>query len=141
MQSLKKIAILVLTLFFLHNVQAQDSSSVSKIYFVRSTGYNGSLLTLHCFIDSNMVCGLKNNQYSVHSVPPGTYRLNVTAHAKKLNNDKKSLTIATKAGQSYYIKIMPVEGYDNKVKIISLSENTIRPLLAKCELNTQCLNQ
>ncbi|MGN6437199.1 MAG: DUF2846 domain-containing protein [Agriterribacter sp.] len=138
MKQLKFQLAILLALWCL-GTQAQDSTQVSKIYFLRSTGYNGSLLTFHCFIDSGMVCKLKNNQYSLHTVPPGEHRLDVTAHSKELKNDNQSLKISTVAGQSYYIKILPAKGYNNKVKLLSVSENTIRPVMAKCEPQTNCL--
>jgi hypothetical protein len=86
------------------------------------------------------MCGLSNNQYSTHFVTPGKHVININAHSKKFTNNNKSLTISAEAGQSYYIKIMPVQGYDNKVKSVSVAETTIRPIINKCELKTNCLD-
>lgn len=121
-------------------MHAQDSTTMAKVYFVRSTGYEGSLLTYHCFIDSTLMCGLGNDQYSIHFVIPGKHVINVNAHSKKLTNNNKFLAISMEAGQSYYIKMMPVQGYDNKVKMSSVAEATIRSTLNKCELKTNCLD-
>lgn|GEM_PF-2460136 len=138
MRSLKIILILLLVLSFKSNAQSQDSTS-AKIYLVRSNGYEGSLLVYHCFIDSVLVCVLNNNEYSEHSITPGPHKINVTAHSKDLTNDKKSITITVVAGQSYYIKLMPPKGYDNKVPVMSVAETTIRPLISKSTLITNCL--
>ncbi|MBV4355872.1 DUF2846 domain-containing protein [Pinibacter aurantiacus] len=139
MRSLKLLLALFLVTCFKTVAGAQDTTQMAKIYFVRSTGYEGSLLVFHCFVDSTLMCVLNNDQYSTHFVMPGDHQLNVTAHSKSLSNQNKALSISVAAGQSYYIKIFPVKGYDNKVKIMSVAETTIRPVLAKCELKTNCI--
>lgn len=139
MSRFKTLLVISLILCALGSAKAQDTTKMAKVCFVRSTGYNGALLTFHCFVDSSLVCNLRNNEYSEHLVAPGQHQLDVGAYKKTYTDNKQSLPLAMVAGQTYYIKIMPGKGYNNKVKMVAVSETTIRPILAKCKLKTDCL--
>lgn len=139
MNLFKACSIFAILLVLTTTLKAQDSTQTAKIYFVRSTGYTGSLLTFHCFIDGTLACKLRNKQYSVHQVTAGKHSLDVTAYSKDLPNEKQSVSVDAVAGQSYYIKIYPGKSFNNKMKILAVSETTIRPVLAKCKQKTDCL--
>ena len=121
--------------------QAQDAAGTGKIYLVRNTGYNGVALAFHCFIDSSRVCDLRNKRYSVHEVPAGEHRVNVKIYSKELKSPKHTTIITVEPGKSYYVRILPEKTYSFEayLKTLAVSESLIKPVMAKCEEETNCL--
>lgn len=120
---------------------SQDSTSSSKLYFIRNTGYNGSAINFHCLIDSQMVCNLKNKKFSVHTITAGTHVFNVRSSGKEVTSSKNALSINVEAGKSYYIKILPEKSnsFASTLKLLEVSESTAQSLLSKCTEQTDCL--
>lgn len=119
-----------------------DSTAKATISFIRQTGYNGSALHFHCFIDDTLVCNLRNKHYSIHQVTPGEHKINVTVYSKTLKTDKNALTLTVEAGESYFIRILPEKAYSfaATLSILAVSESTAKPLLKKMKEATSCLD-
>lgn len=139
---IKTFTIAIITLFFYSlPVMAQDSTTVTKIYFIRNTGYNGAAINFHCFIDSQLVCNLKNKKFSIHDTNAGSHTINVRYSGKNVTSEINALTIVTEPGKNYYIKILPGKTYSTTVtlKLMEVTESTAKSLLAKCTEQTDCL--
>ncbi|MGE7777197.1 DUF2846 domain-containing protein [Chitinophaga sp. NPDC101104] len=141
MQIFKTLLLAIAFFCPVFSAAAQDSGNTGKIYFVRHTGYNGMALNFHCFIDSSRVCDLKNNHYSVHEVPAGDHVVNVKIYSKELKSPKRPVTIKVEPGQVYYVKILPEKSYSFEayLKVMTVSETTIKPVMKKCEPQTDCI--
>lgn len=129
---------------FVTVVHGQDSTGrpgQAKLYFIRHTGYNASALNFHCFIDSQLVCNLRNKRFSVHDVTPGTHALQVRIYSKEPGDKGQPLIINAVAGNTYYIRLLPTRAYSFKGDdpLLEVSESTARPLLAKSKEEQNCL--
>ncbi|WP_276481436.1 DUF2846 domain-containing protein [Paraflavitalea pollutisoli] len=114
----------------------------AKVYLIRHTGYNGSALNFHCFIDSQLVCNLKNKRYSIHQVSPGTHLINVNIYKKDFKSAEAGINLEVEDNKVYYVKLLPGKAYSFKGadKLLVVSESTAKPVLAKCKEQTACLN-
>lgn len=141
MSSFKKffVSAVVLTCISLHAHAQADTSA--KIYFIRSTGYNGLAVNFHCFIDSQLVCNIKNKKYSIHQVPAGKHSFIVRVHDKKRTSDKEAITIDVQPNQTYYIKLLPQNGYvlSDNIKLSQLTETAAKTVLTNFNEQKDCL--
>lgn len=120
---------------------SQDSTKTAKVYFIRHTGYSGALIPFHCFVDTQLVCNLKNKRFSIHNIKPGTHSLEITTSGQTLKSTKAALVLKVEENKTYYIKMLnpPTYNFTNRVKIIEVSESMAKPLLSECEQETNCL--
>lgn len=113
-------------------VQAQDSLKNAKIYFLRSTGFIGSLAGFNVFIDSAFVCRLNEKKYSVHQVLAGPHTCSVRFGGKKLRDGIEKVELDVEAGKSYYVQIIFRNGFfTNKVSCEEITANTAKRFLPK----------
>ena len=121
-------------------VQAQDSTKLSKIYFIRSTGMSGGFGPVSAFIDEELVCKLNNNRFSVHYVQPGAHKFKVQYSGKKANKKLKALEFTTEAGQTYYISLDVTNyAFSETLYPIEITENTFKRMLPKLRQDENCL--
>ncbi len=136
----------LLMILFCSPAFSQDTTGTAKsakIYFIRNTGYNGSALIFHCFVDTQLVCNLKNKKFSVHNINEGTHSFTVRAYSKTLGTKDNSISITAQAGKTYYIKLLPVKAYTfpGSINLLEISESTASPTLKSTKEETNCLEQ
>ena len=83
----------------------------ANIYFIRSTGYNGSLTAFTAFIDKQLVCKLNNKKYSIHQVEPGEHSFTVQFAGTEAKEKAEPITINVEAGKTYYIQMLFQPGF------------------------------
>jgi len=103
---MKKVLILILVITSL-SANAQKA----KIYFIRSTGFQGSATKFNCFVDKKICCKINNKKYSVHEVEPGQHQVDVQIGGKEYKGDDEPLIIETEAGKSYFIEMTLKSGF------------------------------
>jgi hypothetical protein len=120
-------------------VQAQEKA---KIYFIRSTGFQGSAVAFTAFIDKQLVCKLNNKRYSVHEVEPGEHVFTVQFAGKEAKSKAEPISINVEAGKKYYIQMVFQTGaLKNNLYCQEVTENSAKTILEKCEEDTKCLPQ
>lgn len=88
------------------NGQADSTKQNSKVYFMRSTGFQGSAQGFTVFIDDSVVCKLNNKRFSIHDVAPGTHRFSVQFAGKSSKEKAERIEIEIEAGKTYYIQLI-----------------------------------
>lgn len=103
-----KLIFLSAALFAFTAILGQDSSSTgtAKVYFMRSTGFQGSAQGFTTFIDDRIVCKLNNKRYSVHEVEPGLHQFSVQFAGKQSKEKAERIEINVEAGKTYYIQLI-----------------------------------
>ncbi|WP_426094606.1 hypothetical protein [Flavobacterium sp. DSR2-3-3] len=91
----KLIFTFIVTLFFASLASAQDTTNVAtgKIYFLRSTDFQGSAVAFKTFVDGAFVCKLNNKNYSVHEVAVGKHNYFVKGGRKKPGESAEKFVI------------------------------------------------
>ncbi|MGZ8517929.1 MAG: DUF2846 domain-containing protein [Chitinophagaceae bacterium] len=93
----------------LYGQEIKDSSSSTqnaKVYFLRSTGFQGSAQGFTTFIDDKVVCKLNNKRFSIHEVIPGTHYFSVQFAGKNSKEKAERIEIELEAGKIYYIQLI-----------------------------------
>ena len=83
-----------------------SSKQNAKVYFLRSTGFQGSAQGFTTFIDDKVVCKLNNKRYSIHEVTPGTHYFSVQFAGKNSKEKAERIEIELEAGKIYYIQLI-----------------------------------
>ena len=81
---IKNIFLIVLTLFVFNFASAQKNET-SNVYFLRSTGFFGTVIPFKIFINGVKVCDLNNKRYSIHNLPIGKHECSVTFRGSNQN--------------------------------------------------------
>lgn len=96
----------ILTINLLAFGQGDAAADKGKVYFMRSTGFQGSAQGFTTFIDDVVVCKLNNKRYSVHEVSPGMHRFSVQFAGKNSKEKAERIEINIEPGKTYYIQLI-----------------------------------
>lgn len=119
---------------------ANDSiGNPSTIYFLRKSGYSGSMVGYEIFIDENSICKLNNSKFITRELPPGTHNFSVQFYGKTSKTKAEKLEINCEAGQTYYIQVTQnskVYASDTYCKLLDQTE--AKTLLLKLNKDDDC---
>lgn len=137
----KTILTLLVSLFFASVAAAQETSSAGtgKIYFLRSTGFQGSAVAFKTFIDGEFVCKLNNKKYSIHEVPAGKHECSVQFGGKVSKEKAEKFVIDVQPGKTVYVQIVFESGMlINNVYCEEVTENTATSKMQNMKEDTDC---
>lgn len=138
----KFIIVLLISLSFNAVMQAQDVqvNETGKIYFLRSTGFQGSAAAFKTFIDGEFVCKLNNKKYSIHEVPVGKHECSVQFGGKKSKENAEKFEVLVEAGKITYVQLVFETGiFINNIYCEEVTENTATQKMKMMEEDTKCL--
>ncbi|MES2239142.1 MAG: DUF2846 domain-containing protein [Bacteroidota bacterium] len=140
---MKKIVFaLLVSLIATSFVKAQDkeSSETGKIYFLRSTGFQGSAVAFKTFIDGEFVCKLNNKKYSIHEVPVGKHECSVQFGGKTSKEKAEKFEVQVEAGKITYVQLVFETGvFINNIYCEEVTENTAKKKMEILVEDTKCL--
>lgn len=111
----------------------------ADIYFIRSTGFNGSLSAFTAFIDKQIVCRLNNNKYSIHKVDAGEHVFTVQFAGQQAKDKAEPITINVEAGKTYYIQMVFQPGFwANNLYCQEVTANSANAVLPGLTLDSDC---
>jgi len=115
------------------------ASEKAKVYFIRSTGFAGSLSAFTAFIDKKLVCKLNNKKYSIHEVDPGDHTFTVQFAGKSAKKRAEPISINLEGGKTYYIQMIFQTGaFKNNLYCQEVTENSAKTIMDQCEQDTKC---
>lgn len=138
------IAIVLLLSGSLYGQNQNDSSSANsetgKVYFMRSTGFQGSAQGFTVFIDDTIVCKLNNKRYSIHEIAPGKYLFSVQFAGKSSKEKAERIEINVEAGKTYYIQLIFQSGaFKNNLYCQEVTESSANKVLPGLQEDKKCL--
>jgi hypothetical protein len=137
MKITKTIMLLIFALTIASSSKAQNKTA--KIYFIRSTGFQGSVSAFTAFIDKEFVCKLNNNKFSIHEVNAGEHTFTVQFAGKKPKEKAEPIIINAEEGKTYYIQMIIQSGmFVNNLYCQEVTENSAKTVLAKCIEDEKC---
>ena len=137
MKTINKISLLLIVVMLSSFCLSQETKG--KVYFIRSTGFQGSASAFTAFIDKQLVCRLNNNKYSIHEVDPGEHVFTVQFGGKKAKEKAEPITINIEAGKTYYIQMIFQTGvFVNNLYCQEVTENSAKTILVNCVEDTDC---
>ncbi|MCF8318863.1 MAG: DUF2846 domain-containing protein [Sphingobacteriaceae bacterium] len=137
MKHLKHFAFILVYFLTFTSASAQESA---KVYFIRSTGFQGSAVAFTAFIDQQLVCKLNNKKYSVHDVRPGEHVFTVQFAGKSAKERAEPIKINVEAGKTYYVQMVFQTGYlKNNLYCQEVTESSAKTVLVNCAEDTKCL--
>lgn len=140
---MKKIIFAFLTSLIVTSfAKAQDKEKVEtgKIFFLRSTGFQGSAVAFKTFIDGEFVCKLNNKKYSIHEVPVGKHECSVQFGGKKSKEKAEKFEVQVEAGKITYVQLVFETGLlINNIYCEEVTENTAIQKMKIMEEDTKCL--
>lgn len=129
---------LVVTSFV--SAQDKENSQTGKIYFLRSTGFQGSATAFKTFIDGEFVCKLNNKKYSIHEVPVGKHECSVQFGGKKSKEKAEKFEVNVEAGKITYVQLVFETGmFINNIYCEEVTENTAKKKMEILVEDTKCL--
>jgi len=138
MKRIKLIILLIIGIAFFNLSYSQDKSA--KVYFIRSTGFQGSAAAFTAFIDHQLVCKLNNKKFSIHLTEPGEHSFAVQFAGKQAKAKAEQITINVEAGKTYYIQMVFQTGVlKNNLYCQEVTENSAKTVLVNCIEDTKCL--
>ena len=106
--------------------QAESNNAPSKIYFIRKAG-SMVISAYKTFIDEELVCRLKSNNYSIHEVSPGKHIFSVQISGTKYKESPHRVEMITEPGKSYYFLILlEGSGITNDLNCLEITENAAK---------------
>jgi hypothetical protein len=138
----KLIIVFLISLSFSTAMQAQDGQAkeTGKIYFLRSTGFQGSAVAFKTFIDGEFVCKLNNKKYSIHEVSVGKHECSVQFGGKKSKEKAEKFEVLVEAGKITYVKLVFETGvFVNNIYCEEVTENTAVQNMKMMEEDRKCL--
>ena len=137
----KAIAFIVAGILISSTIVAQADTAkpaTAKVYFIRETGFVGSLINFRAKINDSVVCKMSNKRYSIHDIAPGNYTFYLTTWDMP-KNKKNGLDLEVEAGKTYYLRmVIKQKFFENIIYYQEITENSAAPLLAKCKLEENC---
>jgi Protein of unknown function (DUF2846) len=131
-------SLLVILLLLISNCAFTQTGN-GRIYFMRSTGFQGSAAGFTAFIDGEFVCKLNNKKFSMHVVPAGSHVVSVQFAGKKAKDKAEPITLTVEPDKSYYIQFVFQSGFFvNNVYCSEITENSARPLMEGLEEDLNC---
>lgn len=131
--------LLLLTLVTLGSMNLSWGQETGQIYFIRSTGFQGSLTAFTAFIDGELACKLNNKKYSIHDVVPGEHQITVQFAGKKSKAKAEPITINVKAKKTYYVQMVFQSGaFVNNLYCQEVTENSAQAVLPDLVEDTKC---
>ncbi|EDM37980.1 hypothetical protein PBAL39_16184 [Pedobacter sp. BAL39] len=132
--------LLLFTVLLAGSFAAHSQTKTGKVYLIRLTGYTGSAVNYHFYVDGQLICKLKNKSYSVHDLSVGDHTVNISTGGISTGKKSAPLKITVVEGKANYINVISTEsGYVNKVNCQEITQNSAEPLLAKAKEKTNCL--
>lgn len=133
-----KKSLLILFIFFTStSLMAQEKGTV---YFMRSTGFQGSAAAFTAFIDGELACKLNNKKYSIHEVEPGEHQFTVQFAGKAAKEKAEPITINVEAGKTYYVQMVFQTGaFVNNLYCQEVTEGSAKPVMDSLKEDTKCL--
>jgi hypothetical protein len=138
----KLIIVFLISLSFNTAMQAQDGQAkeTGKIYFLKSTGFQGSAVAFKTFIDGEFVCKLNNKKYSIHEVSVGKHECSVQFGGKKSKEKAEKFEVLVEAGKITYVKLVFERGVlVNNIYCEEVTENTAVQNMKMMEEDRNCL--
>lgn len=127
----------LLIIIALVTVQAK-AQETSKIYFLRSTGYNWGG-AFKAFIDEKMVCNVQNKRYSIHEVKPGEHKVAVQFAGKEYKGNDDPIVINVEAGKSYYVQMVIKQKFATRdLYCQEVTESTAKTLMKGLKEDGNC---
>ena len=114
--------------------QSFSQAKMGQICFIRAHGYVGSLVNDKVYIDDSLACKLKNNQYSLHSVPIGKHTVSADGTGLSMQKRSEPFTITVEEGKISYVDVV----WANTVSCQEITENSAKVKLKKLKWNKQC---
>lgn len=112
----------------------------ANIYFIRSTGFNGSLAAFTAFIDKQLVCKLNNKKYSIHQVDPGEHIFTVQFAGKQSKDKAEPISINVEAGKTYYVQMVFQTGLlVNNLYCQEVTELSAKSVMSALSLDNDCI--
>ncbi len=134
-----KVFILML-LGLVSTITASAQNKYAQVYFIRSTGFQGSATAFTAFIDEQLVCKLNNKKYSVHQIEVGEHSFSVQFAGKQSKAKAEKIQINVEAGKTYYIQMIFQSGMiKNNLYCQEVTENSAKTVLVNCVEDTKCL--
>ena len=118
------------------SVKVIDTTTMAKVYVIRSTGHVGSAINLRVVVDDLMMCKVRNNRYAVVLVEPGTHMFNATSWDKPGSREKFALKMPVEAGKTYYMSMRIKPRFmETEIFMEEVTYNTAAPMLAKYKVD------
>ncbi len=137
---MKKLVVILLVLSSVTEMKAQDSTSTQgTIYFMRSTGFNGSAVAFTVFMDDVILCRINNKRFSMHNVAPGKHSFSSQFAGKKSKEKAEKIEIDVEAGKTYYIQLIFQGGaFVNNLYCQEVTENSAKKVLPTLQQDKKC---
>lgn len=117
-----------------------SSDPNATVYFIRSTGFNGSLVPFTAFIDKQLVCKLNNKKYSTHQVAPGEHIFTVQFAGKQAKDKAEPIVIKVEAGKTYYVQMVFQAGVlKNNLYCQEVTEMSAKAVMPALSLDNDCM--
>jgi hypothetical protein len=137
---MKHFKIVPFILFFFISFSSVKAQETAKVYFIRSTGFQGSAVAFTAFIDQQLVCKLNNKKYSIHELTTGEHVFTVQFAGKTAKEKAEPIKINVEAGKTYYIQMVFQTGYlKNNLYCQEVTESSAKTVLVNCVEDTKCL--
>ncbi|RQO31131.1 hypothetical protein DBR32_10535 [Taibaiella sp. KBW10] len=103
---LKKSTFILLLLCLCFNGIAQKPAATGIVYVIRPMNYTGSIIAYNIYADDQLVCKLKNQRYSVHTLPVGNHTFSIKNTGLGNHSMSKPIPITVKADQAVYLDVV-----------------------------------
>jgi hypothetical protein len=124
---------------FSEMVKNSNEDKYGKVYFIRSTGFQGSAVAFTAFIDKQLVCKLNNKKFSIHKVKVGEHTFSVQFAGKNAKEKAEIIKINIEEGKTYYIQMVLQSGLlVNNLYCQEVTENSSKTVLSNCVEDTKC---
>ena len=128
------------TFAFFLLISMSSFAQAGKVYFMRSTGFEGFASAFTTFVDDVLICKLNNKRYSIHEIEVGEHSFNVQYAGKNSKEKAERIKINVEAGKTYYIQLISqTKLFINNLYCQELTENSAKTILPSLKEDKECL--
>ncbi len=136
---MKKFILILFSLGFIVNLHGQtDSTTISTLCIMRSTGFTGSARQFKIFVDGTMVCKIVNDCFINISVQSGLHSFAVQMDGTELKENTEKTQINIEPDKKYYLSVvLETNSIWSKTYFNEITENSAIGRISKLK-QTEC---
>jgi len=121
------------------NKTKQVTNAKSQVYFLRTTGFTGSLIGFSIFVDEIFKCKINNKKYSILDVSPGLHKFSVQMSGTRPKMEAVKIEINIEEGKTYYVQMVFQVGLlANTLYCQEVTENSAKSILPILSFDNEC---
>ena len=128
---------LFILIFFSISIYGQKDST--NIYIIRDTKSMGALTNFEIFVDGELICELKNHNYIIANLSPGSHKFSVQMTGKKAKSNVDHFELIIENNKTYYLQVETPGSVMGSTSFLEITKNSADKIIPRLTKQEDCL--